>query len=39
MHGLIGKARCVAGKRRPLLATFGEQIVTEPVGGYGLAHG
>jgi quinol monooxygenase YgiN len=31
--------RQAIAKGRPLLANFGEQIVTEPVGGYGLAHG
>jgi quinol monooxygenase YgiN len=31
--------RAAIAKGRPLIANFGEQIVTEPVGGYGLAHG
>ena len=31
--------RAAIAKGRPLIASFGEQIVTEPVGGYGLAQG
>jgi quinol monooxygenase YgiN len=30
--------RAAIAKGRPLIASFGEQIVTEPVGGHGLAH-
>jgi quinol monooxygenase YgiN len=29
--------RAAIAKGRPLIANFGEQIMTEPVGGYGLA--
>ena len=29
--------RAAIAKGRPLIANFGEQIVTEPVGGFGLA--
>ena len=31
--------RAAIAKGRPLIASFGEQIVTEPVGGFGLAQG
>jgi quinol monooxygenase YgiN len=31
--------RAAIAKGRPLIANFGEQIVTEPVGGHGLARG
>ena len=31
--------RAAIAKGRPLIASFGEQIVTEPVGGFGLVQG